>query len=98
MPSLKNITYSALFCLAAVIGLSVLANVAYIYTVSGLAGWAAIGHLVTLDDDMPGEWSNPERDIALWRSSLVVLAAKFAVFITLLTLAISLPVLATYGA
>ena len=25
-----------------------------------LSGWAAFGHLITLDDDMPGEWSNPE--------------------------------------
>ena len=24
-----------------------------------LSGWTALGHLVTLDDDMPGEWSNP---------------------------------------
>jgi hypothetical protein len=26
-----------------------------------LSGWAAVGHLVTLDDDMPGGWSNQER-------------------------------------
>jgi hypothetical protein len=98
VPSLKNAIYSSLFGFAVTIGLSVFADIAYIYTVCGLAGWAAIGHLITLDDDMPGEWSNPEREIALWRSSLVVLVAKFVIFITLLSMAISAPTLARYGA
>jgi hypothetical protein len=35
-----------------------------------LCGWAAIGHLVTFDDDLPGGWSNPEKSRAFWLKSL----------------------------
>ena len=45
-----------------------------------LSGWAAFGHLITLDDDMPGEWSNPQRSRSLWQKSLTQLALKFCVF------------------
>jgi hypothetical protein len=45
-----------------------------------LSGWAAFGHLITLDDDMPGGWSNPERSRAFWFKSLGQLAVKFAIF------------------
>jgi hypothetical protein len=51
-----------------------------------LSGWAVIGHLVTLDDDMPGGWSNPERSRALWSKSLGQLAVKFAMFVGVLRL------------
>lgn len=43
-----------------------------------LAFLAFAGHLVTLDDDYPGEWSNPEGARVIWHSSLRQLAAKFA--------------------
>jgi hypothetical protein len=46
-----------------------------------LSGWAAFGHLVTLDDDMPGGWSNSERSRAFWLKSLGQLAMKFAIFV-----------------
>jgi hypothetical protein len=46
-----------------------------------LSGWVAIGHLVTLDDDMPGGWSNPGRSQALWFKSLGQLAIKVVVFV-----------------
>ena len=48
-----------------------------------LSGLAAIGHLVTLDDDARDGWSSPadpKEAKAFWRSSLVELAAKMAVF------------------
>ena len=45
-----------------------------------LSGWAAIGHLVTLDDDMPGGWSNPDRSRAVWSKSLAQLAIKMVIF------------------
>jgi hypothetical protein len=51
-----------------------------------LSGWAAFGHLVTLDDDFPGGWSNPERSRPIWFKSLGQLAAKFAVFAVVLWL------------
>lgn len=44
------------------------------------SGWAALGHLVTLDDDAPGEWSNAEGSKALWYRSLGELIIKVVVF------------------
>lgn len=45
-----------------------------------LSGWAALGHLITLDDDMPGEWSNPQRSREIWHRSLRELTMKLLVF------------------
>jgi hypothetical protein len=47
---------------------------------TALTGWAFFGHFITIDDDMPGEWSNPEGSRTLWRRSLLELLAKFVVF------------------
>jgi hypothetical protein len=44
------------------------------------SGWAAAGHLITLDDDAPGEWSNLEKSRVIWYRSLAELTAKAAVF------------------
>jgi hypothetical protein len=53
-----------------------------------LSGWAALGHLITLDDDMPGEWSNPQRSRAVWRRSLAELTVKLLAFAGVICLAI----------
>ena len=45
-----------------------------------LSGWAFLGHFVTLDDDMPGEWSNPEGSRKLWLTSVAELFVKLAAF------------------
>ena len=45
-----------------------------------VSGWAFFGHLVTLDDDMRGGWSNPEGSRAIWGRSVVELFAKLFVF------------------
>ena len=45
-----------------------------------LTGWAFFGHLVTLDDDAPGGWSNPERSRKTWLSSLAILAGLLLLF------------------
>ena len=37
---------------------------------------ACFGHIVTLDDDAPGEWSNPERSKAIWSNSVGELFIK----------------------
>ena len=94
----KNILYSTLFIAVITIGLSVFAGVAYIYTLCGLSAWIAFGHLVTIDDDMPGEWSNPEGSKELWHGSLFVVSTKFVVFFVLLVVVMSFPSLAKYGA
>jgi hypothetical protein len=94
----RNTIYSALFIIAVTIGLSAFADVAYIYTLCGFAAWVAFGHLITVDDDMPGEWSNPEGDKKMWRSSLVTLLLKFMAFVLLVVLVLSCPSLAKFGA
>jgi len=93
----KNIIYSLLFLFVVTIALSVFADVAYIYTLCGLSIWMAFGHLVTLDDDMPGEWSNPENSPKIWKSSLFELAVKFGILIVLVTLIFTFPALTQYG-
>jgi hypothetical protein len=44
-----------------------------------LSGFAFIGFLVTIDDDFPGGWSNPERSWRALLQSIALLAALFAV-------------------
>jgi hypothetical protein len=51
-----------------------------------LSGWACAGHLVTLDDDMRGGWSNPDGSRAVAYRSLGELFVKFVLFITALGL------------
>ena len=45
-----------------------------------LTAWAFFGHLITLDDDFPGGWSNPERSAKFVYQSLLALALKLTVF------------------
>jgi hypothetical protein len=40
--------------------------------------WSFGGHLVTLDDDAPGGWANPDEARGPWRRSLLALAVKGA--------------------
>ena len=44
------------------------------------SGWAFLGHLVTLDDDMRGGWSNPDGSRAVWWRSVLELFVKLVVF------------------
>jgi hypothetical protein len=94
----KNTIYSSLFIIAVTVGLSAFVDVPYIYTLCGFAAWVAFGHLITVDDDMPGEWSNLEGDKKIWRSSLVTLLFKFLAFVFLVVLVLSFPSLAEFGA
>jgi hypothetical protein len=45
-------------------------------------GFAFAGHLITLDDDAPGEFSNPDGDQSVWQTSLSHLIVKFLAFAT----------------
>jgi len=51
-----------------------------------LSGWVFGGHLVTLDDDMRGGWSNPDGSRAVAYRSLGELFVKLVVFIGVLGL------------
>jgi hypothetical protein len=45
-----------------------------------LTGWAFFGHLITLDDEFPGGWSNPERSTKVSYHSLLELGVKLILF------------------
>ena len=66
-----------------VIGQSPMAKIAGTPAIVLLA-WSSLGHFITLDDDMPGEWSNPEGSKKYWRESLLELGAKVVLLIILL--------------
>ncbi|MCS0585172.1 hypothetical protein NX784_26645, partial [Massilia pinisoli] len=84
----------AMVCSTAVI-LSLIWNVPYLYTAIGFAVWAFAGHLITIDDDVPGGWSNPDGSIPFpWAE----LAIKGAVLLAFLGLALLIPALRTLGA
>ena len=41
-----------------------------------ISAWAFVGHLVTVDDEAPGGWANPDGAADIWRQSLFWLAVK----------------------
>lgn len=47
------------------------------------SGWAFFGHFATLDDDLPGEWSNQEGSKTIWYRSVLELFLKLAVIVIL---------------
>ena len=46
-----------------------------------LSGWAFLGHLITIDDELPGGWSNPEGSRAVWSRSLAEMVLKVVLFV-----------------
>jgi len=54
-----------------------------------VSGWAFFGHLITLDDDAPGGFSNPESSSRIWRGSLIELLVKGALFLLVCVLVLS---------
>lgn len=84
----------AVFCSIAAI-LSWVWKVPYFYTAIGFAIWAFAGHLITIDDDLQGGWSNPDGSAPLpW----VELAIKASVLLILAGLVFFVPALRTVGA
>ena len=59
----------------AAIGLSALWHVSYIFTFLGVAALVLVGHVVTIDDDLPGGWSNPDGSQPFPWGELLVKAA-----------------------
>lgn len=84
----------ALVILVVAVILSGLWNVPYVFTLIGFSAWAFLGHVVTLDDDLPGGWSNPDGTLpSPWRE----LALKAGVLIVLCAIAFCFPVVRTLG-
>lgn len=75
--------------------LSLIWNVPYLYTVIGFAAWAFVGHVVTVEDDLRGGWSNPDGSIRFPWTELTI---KAAVLLGLLGLLFFIPALKTLGA
>ena len=69
----------------------------YVVTLWILLGWSSLGQLVTLDDDMPGGWSNPESDPAIWRQAKIWLASTFSCFLLVSWLMYNYPSVQDYS-
>jgi len=81
--------------LVSAILLSAIWHVPYIDTLTAFAGLAFVGHLITVDEDMPGGWNNPDGKAPLrWRG----LAAKGALLVVLAACEIGVPTLRGFGA
>ncbi len=48
------------------------------------SGWAAIGHFITLDEELPDGWANPEGSRLIWYGSVAEFLIKAALFGTLI--------------
>ena len=71
----KRIALLLLGTSIAAIGLSALLRVPYIFTFVGVAALVLAGHVVTIDEDMPGGWGNPDGSQPFpWRELLVKVA------------------------
>ena len=77
----RNIILWLLFIAIIVLVLSILADIPYIISILGLSIWSLLGHLVTLDDDMPGGWGNPEGSKKIWTHSKKELFIKLLIAI-----------------
>ncbi|MBE1162994.1 hypothetical protein [Dyella acidiphila] len=74
--------------------LSLMFAVPYIFTLTGFAGWALLGHVVTADDDAAGGWSNPDGKLPFpWAE----LATKAAIFLGLCLAIAAFPGLRALG-
>ena len=74
--------------------LSVLFSIPYIYTVIGYTGWPFFGHLITIDDDFPGGWSNPFGTEPMPWGALMV---KGLIFMMVVLCALAFPEIRQHG-
>lgn len=94
LPTLRTyIIVLIVVCLSAVI-LSALWKIPYVFTVIGFMFLIFVGHVVTIDDDLPGGWSNPDGNLQFpWHA----LAIKAAVLLGLIALTFLIPALGKVG-
>ena len=71
-------------------------NSPYIITLLIILGWSSVGQLVTLDDDLPGGWSNPDGDPMVARQAKLWLAATAAAFVFVFWLMLKFPHIQEY--
>jgi hypothetical protein len=73
------------------------AEAPYIVTAAVILTLATVGHLVSLEEDYPGNWSNPDADPRHWRLSLLELGLKAAAVVLIFWLMLEYPSLKSYG-
>lgn len=78
--------------------LSYFGGIAYIYSLVGISALVFVGHLITLDEDLRGGWSNPDDERSIAYGSLIELAVKFAVLALLVFLIFQYPEVLEWGA
>ena len=88
---MKQIIFGLAVLTSIFIVVSYFAKVPYIYTLLGIATWVLIGHLITMDDDMEGGWSNLDRKRTIWDQSKRTLLLKFLFVILLLIILFAFP-------
>lgn len=91
-----NRRYIVLLVIVAVTAavLSLTLDVPYIFTVAGFAGLAFVGHVVTIEDDLRGGWSNPDGRLPFpW----VELLSKAVIFFGLCWAIAAFPALKSFG-
>ena len=79
-----------MFCSIAVI-LSLIWAVPYLYTAISFAIWALVSHMITIDDDLSGGWSNPDGKISFPWAKLVIKVAFLLAPVGLAFLVAALP-------
>ncbi|MBL8550040.1 MAG: hypothetical protein JNJ73_08635 [Hyphomonadaceae bacterium] len=91
--TIRLFAWFAAIALVVAVALSMLFSVPYIFTAAGFAGWLFVGQLVTIDDDFPGGWSNPD---GIHPIPWAPLALKGLIFLALL-LAAGSPAIRQWG-
>ena len=54
-----------------------------------ITAWAFFGHLITIDDDAPGGFSNPQASSRVWHRSLLDLLFKGGLFVLVCVLVLT---------
>ncbi len=93
--AIKYILVALVVIVCISMGLSYFFQVPYIYSAMGLTALPLAGHLITIDDDMPSGWWNPDGSRRFPWGELLV-KALFPVILLLSLLVF--PELAAYGA
>lgn len=94
----RRLTYFAVIFMGLPLGLSAFFAVPYILSAVGMAALIFFGHLVTIDDDWRGGWSNPDGDPKIRAASVRELGIKGVILVTLLGLAAFFPEVRSWGA
>lgn len=63
--TLRHVAVFAASALVTAGALSALFSVPYVYTAIGFASWIFVWHVVTIDEDFPGGWSNPDGSLPI---------------------------------